>query len=100
MAHLLHSMFLGFQMWLYQLCPIFSPQYLHFCNIFARSKFLQIHVSRPVFHQGCGVLHVKSSTVLEINLPFWRKQSISALIKVNSLYSYSFLYLTMHEIRE
>ena len=44
--------------------------------------------------------NVKSSTVLEINLPFWRKKSISALIKVNSLYSNSFLYLTMHEIRE
>ena len=29
-------------------CPIFSPQFLHFSNIFARSKFVQSHFFRPV----------------------------------------------------
>ena len=28
---------------IYHLCDIFTPQYLHICDIFARSKFVQIH---------------------------------------------------------
>ena len=33
---------------IYHLCPIFTPQFLHFCDIFTRSKFVQIHFFPPV----------------------------------------------------
>ena len=37
------SVFLVCKCVIYHLCPIFTPQFLHFCDIFTRSKFLQIH---------------------------------------------------------
>ena len=40
----LHPLFFGIQMWHLSSLPyIFTPQYLHICNIFARRKFVQIH---------------------------------------------------------
>ena len=36
--------FFGIQMWHLSSLPyIFTPQYLHICDIFARRKFVQIH---------------------------------------------------------
>ena len=32
----------------FTICHIFTVQYLHICNIFAGSKFVQIHFFRPV----------------------------------------------------
>ena len=33
---------------IYHLCHIITPQYLHICNIFARSTFVQKLLFRPV----------------------------------------------------
>ena len=33
---------------------IFTPQYLHVCNVFARSKFVQIHFFCPVLDFADG----------------------------------------------
>ena len=30
------------------LCHIFTPHYLHICDIFAKRKFVQIHFLRPM----------------------------------------------------
>ena len=38
----LHPLCFGIQMWHLSSLPyIFTPQYLHICNIFARRKFVQ-----------------------------------------------------------
>ena len=40
----LHPLFFGIQMWQLSSLPyIFTPQYLHICDIFARRKVVQIH---------------------------------------------------------
>lgn len=94
--------FLVFQMWLLSALPPYLVLSIYIFAIY----LLGANFCKSIFLVQCSIrgvvffFNVKSSTVLEINLPFWRKKSISALIKVNSLYSNSFLYLTMHEIRE
>jgi len=50
---------IAYQKWLckrgiYHVCHIFTPQYLHVCNIFARSKFVQIHFFCPVLEFANG----------------------------------------------
>ena len=50
---------IAYQKWLgkrgiYHVCHIFAPQYLHVCNVFARSKFVQIHFFCPVLEFADG----------------------------------------------
>ena len=37
---------------IHHLCHIFTPQYLHICDIFARRKFVHINYFRPVFNKS------------------------------------------------